>query len=59
MNKLDFYPENDPREKALGDAVDRAIAQRARVSLVRGFNLLDRKGPLSAAGTAVMCGYGR
>jgi CubicO group peptidase (beta-lactamase class C family) len=27
MNKLDFYLENDPREKALRDAVYRAIAQ--------------------------------
>ena len=26
MNKLDFYLENDPREKALRDAVYRAIA---------------------------------
>jgi CubicO group peptidase (beta-lactamase class C family) len=28
MNKLDFYLENDPREKALRDAVYRAIAGR-------------------------------
>jgi CubicO group peptidase (beta-lactamase class C family) len=28
MNRLDFYLENDPREKALRDAVYRAIAQR-------------------------------
>jgi CubicO group peptidase (beta-lactamase class C family) len=28
MNKLDFYLENDPREKALRDAVYRAIARR-------------------------------
>jgi CubicO group peptidase (beta-lactamase class C family) len=27
MNKLDFYLENDPREKALRDAIYRAIAQ--------------------------------
>ena len=27
MNKLDFYLENDPREKALRDAVYRAIAR--------------------------------
>ena len=27
MNKLDFYPENDPREKALREAVYRAIAR--------------------------------
>jgi hypothetical protein len=27
MNKLDFYLENDPREKGLRDAVYRAIAQ--------------------------------
>jgi hypothetical protein len=26
MNKLDFYLENDPREKALRDAIYRAIA---------------------------------
>src|SRR3990172_656870 len=30
MNKLDFYLENDPREKALRDAVYRAIALRPR-----------------------------
>jgi CubicO group peptidase (beta-lactamase class C family) len=29
MNKLDFYLENDPREKALRDAVYRAIARLA------------------------------
>ena len=29
MNRLDFYLENDPREKALRDAVYRAIARRA------------------------------
>jgi CubicO group peptidase (beta-lactamase class C family) len=28
MNKLDFYLENDPREKALRDALYRAIARR-------------------------------
>jgi CubicO group peptidase (beta-lactamase class C family) len=28
MNKLDFYLENDPREKALRDSVYRAIARR-------------------------------
>jgi CubicO group peptidase (beta-lactamase class C family) len=28
MNKLDFYLENDPREKALRDAVYRAMARR-------------------------------
>jgi hypothetical protein len=28
MNKLDFYLENDPREKALRDATYRAIALR-------------------------------
>ncbi len=28
MNRLDFYLENDPREKALRDAVYRAIARR-------------------------------
>jgi CubicO group peptidase (beta-lactamase class C family) len=28
MNKLDFYLEDDPREKALRDAVHRAIARR-------------------------------
>ena len=27
MNKLDFYLENDPREKALRDAVYRAMAR--------------------------------
>jgi hypothetical protein len=27
MNKLDFYLEDDPREKALRDAVYRAIAR--------------------------------
>ena len=27
MNKLDFYLENDPREKALRDAVYRALAR--------------------------------
>ena len=30
MNKLDFYLEDDPREKALRDAVYRAIALRSR-----------------------------
>jgi CubicO group peptidase (beta-lactamase class C family) len=30
MNKLDFYLEDDPREKALRDAVYRAIARRLR-----------------------------
>jgi CubicO group peptidase (beta-lactamase class C family) len=30
MNKLDFYLENDPREKALRDAVYRAIARLTR-----------------------------
>jgi hypothetical protein len=37
MNKLDFYLQNDPREKALRDAVYRAIAritQRAEVETV-------------------------
>ncbi|HEY6060192.1 MAG TPA: serine hydrolase domain-containing protein [Gemmatimonadales bacterium] len=29
MNKLDFYLENDPREKALRDALYRAIARRS------------------------------
>jgi CubicO group peptidase (beta-lactamase class C family) len=29
MNKLDFYLENDPREKALRDAVYRAIARQS------------------------------
>jgi hypothetical protein len=29
MNKLNFYLENDPREKALRDAVYRAIARLA------------------------------
>jgi len=29
MNKLDFYLENDPREKALRDAVYRAMARLA------------------------------
>jgi hypothetical protein len=29
MNKLDFYMSDDPREKALRDAVYRAIARRA------------------------------
>jgi CubicO group peptidase (beta-lactamase class C family) len=29
MNRLDFYLENDPREKALRDAVYRAIARLA------------------------------
>ena len=28
MNKMDFYLENDPREKALRDALYRAIARR-------------------------------
>jgi hypothetical protein len=28
MNKLDFYMLDDPREKALRDAVHRAIARR-------------------------------
>ena len=28
MNRLDFYLENDPREKALRDALYRAIAGR-------------------------------
>jgi hypothetical protein len=27
MNKLDFYLENDPREKALRNAVYRALAR--------------------------------
>jgi CubicO group peptidase (beta-lactamase class C family) len=34
MNKLDFYLENDPREKALRDAVYRAIARHSRASSV-------------------------
>lgn len=29
MNKLDFYLENDPREKALRDAVYRAMSRLA------------------------------
>lgn len=41
MNKMDFYLENDPREKALRDAVYRAIARltaasKPRVREVRG-----------------------
>jgi CubicO group peptidase (beta-lactamase class C family) len=30
MNKLDFYLENDPREKSLRDAVYRAMARLTR-----------------------------
>ncbi len=29
MNKLDFYLENDPREKSLRDAVYRAMSRLA------------------------------
>jgi hypothetical protein len=29
MNRLDFYLENDPREKALREAVYRAVARLA------------------------------
>jgi hypothetical protein len=32
MNKMDYYLTDDPREKALRDAVYRAIARDARAS---------------------------
>jgi hypothetical protein len=34
MNKLNFYLVNDPREKALRDAVYRAIARLSKASRV-------------------------
>ena len=37
MNKLDFYLENDPREKALRDALYRAIARITTSVRERGF----------------------
>jgi hypothetical protein len=39
MNKLDFYLENDPREKPLRDAVYRALARlsaRTRAAEIAG-----------------------
>jgi hypothetical protein len=41
MNKLDFYLENDPREKALRDAVYRAMRR-----------LTTRTGAVEMVGTA-------
>jgi CubicO group peptidase (beta-lactamase class C family) len=50
MNKLDFYLENDPREKALRDAVYRAIARRWSPALQSADRTRRREGSL--AGTS-------
>jgi len=47
MNKLDFYLEDDPREKALRDAVYRAIARQRH-------SISQSTAPLSSAGISVV-----
>ena len=36
MNRMDFYLENDPREKALRDALYRAIASYTSAPVLQG-----------------------
>ena len=45
MNKVDFYMFDDPREKALRDAVLRAIATLARRDSARSEDVLGEKSP--------------
>jgi len=44
MNKLDFYLTDDPREKALRDAVYRAIARLTARTRAVGSHVFDRSG---------------
>jgi CubicO group peptidase (beta-lactamase class C family) len=50
MNKLDFYLQNDPREKALRDAVYRAMARQADRPVGREDGAVSRR--IAAASTA-------
>ncbi len=50
MNKLDFYLEDDPREKALRDAVYRAIARQRPE---RRHSISQSTAPLRSAGISV------
>ena len=49
MNKLDFYLENDPREKALRDAIYRAIAKLATPSPTPAGGAADHRSLAAAA----------